>query len=560
MKKLLLITVSSFFLQGCINVTVTNNDNPTTIADTDDKKDSPSIAKTNTSEKTPSSAQAEALVNKTIYLFFDDARKDDFTKSYHQFSELWKNQMPQDKLNKVFASLIKYIQENDITQNIKNKKVTFHAIPATEEDEYDHLLLKTNGTYVIPENQVEVTFEIDYIKEEGIWKPFRMAIEIIPMANQAKETTQKKKPMRRTPRSSPKTTATKTSPTLAAKKPDTKEIAAVPVKIDPCETAYQKLITDLGEDFSECQGQINLSECEKRQKENANKKSNIVLIIDASGSMNPFVHGKSKINIAKETSMKFIDQLKDDVNLSIVLYGHKGNNQNSGKAVSCAGIDEIYSLKGLNKASAKAEISKIKAVGFTPIAGALEKAKSILSAYPSDKYINSVILISDGEETCGGEPAITANILKSANISVTTSVIGFDVGGTAEKQLKNIAQNGGGQYYSARTEKEFEKAFSNFSSSFCTLKSMNARTMSDLSYSQKSVDCSMKLHKEYSKFFGMKGVLHPRNAGKEVAEGVSDQCRKHIDDRYSERYDSIKNQISETLKQGRKDVENAFQK
>lgn len=195
------------------------------------------------------------------------------------------------------------------------------------------------------------------------------------------------------------------------------------------------------------------------------KKKNVVLVLDASGSMADKVEGQSKINVAKEAAGKFIDSIAgNNINLSIVVYGHKGNGTQAQKTLSCQGIEEIYYLGPLNPAVAKSKIAGFNANGWTPIADSLKKASETLAPYSSDQYENSVVLLSDGEETCGGDPATKAEELCRSNTKVITDVIGFSVTGAAEDQLKKIAQSGCGKYYSVNNIQEIDSAFINIES------------------------------------------------------------------------------------------------
>lgn len=68
-------------------------------------------------------------------------------------------------------------------------------------------------------------------------------------------------------------------------------------------------------------------------------------------------------------------------------------------------------------------------------------------------------LITDGEETCGGNPADEIEKLREANVDTIVNIIGFnfDVKGNAE--MKQAAVAGGGEYISADSAEEFEQAW-----------------------------------------------------------------------------------------------------
>lgn len=188
------------------------------------------------------------------------------------------------------------------------------------------------------------------------------------------------------------------------------------------------------------------------------EKVNTVLIFDASGSMSAQAQGGTRIKLAKDAMTKFVDGLKENVNLSVVAYGHKGNNTQSGKAVSCAGIEEIYYMGSVNASLVKSKVNALNPNGWTPITDSLKKAEDILknSSATSKKHI---LLLSDGEETCGGDPIKYACDLKSRGILV--DVIGLSVTGAVAKQLDDIAKCGGGEYYSVDSAGDFDVVVNN---------------------------------------------------------------------------------------------------
>lgn len=180
-------------------------------------------------------------------------------------------------------------------------------------------------------------------------------------------------------------------------------------------------------------------------------KKNVVVIFDASGSMNETLDGEKKIDIAKRSVNSYVDTLGTDVNLSLLAYGHVGSNSAADKPVSCDTIEEKYYLGPVNGSVVKEKVNAIPAKGWTPITKALDKADAILSTHPGED--NRIILVSDGEETCGGNPVAAAQRIKTSKARV--DVIGFDVEGAAEAELKNISVQGGGGYISIDSANDF---------------------------------------------------------------------------------------------------------
>ncbi len=179
---------------------------------------------------------------------------------------------------------------------------------------------------------------------------------------------------------------------------------------------------------------------------------NTVLVFDASGSMAEKVGGVSRIDIAKKAVADYVQKLEGDVNLSVVAYGHKGNNTQAGKAVSCSGIEEIYYMGPVNASLITSKVNVLNPNGWTPITASLQRANDILqkSNATGKKYI---VLLSDGEETCGGDPVAYACGLKSSGIVV--DVIGLNVTGAVATQLSSISKCAGGQYYSVNNANDF---------------------------------------------------------------------------------------------------------
>ncbi len=226
-----------------------------------------------------------------------------------------------------------------------------------------------------------------------------------------------------------------------------------------CQLAYENVLAMNDFDFSECT-QSAIREGSYDDVSATEIKNNLVIIFDSSGSMAQQIDGRSKIDIAKEATKKYIDQLGGDklLNLGIIVYGHKGGNNQSQKALSCAGIEDLYYLGPVNAHIAKTKIDQFNATGWTPIAQSLESAGKMMEKIPVNGK-NIILLVSDGKETCDGKPVEMIKSLRNSGLNVTANVIGFDVGGADEQELKNIAESGGGDYFSVKNAQEFEMVF-----------------------------------------------------------------------------------------------------
>jgi hypothetical protein len=191
----------------------------------------------------------------------------------------------------------------------------------------------------------------------------------------------------------------------------------------------------------------------------ATKERNLLLMLDSSGSMAGQVGGETKIDVAKGALRRYVDAISDFYQLGFLVYGHKGTNTPEGKAESCAGIELLAPLGTLDRSSFPAILGQFQPTGWTPIASALQQAGAAFAG--KEGQHNEVILVSDGIETCDGDPVAVAQELHAQAIKVKINIVGFDVaeGSADAQQLKRIAEVTGGTYRSAADRAELDAYF-----------------------------------------------------------------------------------------------------
>ncbi len=186
------------------------------------------------------------------------------------------------------------------------------------------------------------------------------------------------------------------------------------------------------------------------------KKMNVVVLMDASGSMKGEIAGQTKMELAKAAIAKFVEQIPTDANVSLIAYGHVGSSSESDKIASCSNVESVYPLSTYQADNFTHSLHSFEARGWTPLAGAIHKAGEILQAYPAEEYSNLVYMVSDGVETCDGDPFAAAKLLQSQSIKAKVNIIGFDVDNEGQQQLKQVADSGGGEYVTVEDPTELE--------------------------------------------------------------------------------------------------------
>jgi len=188
------------------------------------------------------------------------------------------------------------------------------------------------------------------------------------------------------------------------------------------------------------------------------KPTNILLILDSSGSMAQVAGAEVKMAAAKRVIKEYATKIPEGTNLGLMVYGHKGSNSTADKAVSCAGIDLLYPVGQVNVVQFNTAIDSFSPTGWTPIGSSLRKAEN--EAFVGKEGQNNfVIVVSDGIETCDSDPVSAARELKESGIQAQIDVIGFAVDATARAQLEQIAKIGGGKYYNVNSAQELSETF-----------------------------------------------------------------------------------------------------
>lgn len=175
---------------------------------------------------------------------------------------------------------------------------------------------------------------------------------------------------------------------------------------------------------------------------------NTIIVLDASGSMWGQIDGVSKIEIAREVLGDLLQDWDNQTPLGVVAYGHRREGD-------CTDIELIREVGPVDPATLVDQINAIMPRGRTPLTDAVRQAAEELR-YQDEPA--TVVLLSDGIETCNADPCALSAELERAGIDFTAHVIGFDIEQDEAGQLSCIAENTGGQFLLAENAQQLGDA------------------------------------------------------------------------------------------------------
>jgi Ca-activated chloride channel homolog len=175
---------------------------------------------------------------------------------------------------------------------------------------------------------------------------------------------------------------------------------------------------------------------------------NIHLILDGSSSMWGKVGDEYKIAVVRNAIEDLAGNLPMNTRLGLTVYGHRSVGD-------CEDIELIIPLSLLNKEVIRKKMEEINPAGKSPVGAAVEQ---VLAALRENGDTATVILISDGIETCRADPCEKVLSAKKGGLPFMLHIVGFDVGDEDVSRLECAAQAGGGMYFDARNAEELAGA------------------------------------------------------------------------------------------------------
>jgi len=173
--------------------------------------------------------------------------------------------------------------------------------------------------------------------------------------------------------------------------------------------------------------------------QNTETHSPVLFIYDASGSMWGKMQGKTKMDIAREVLTSTINNLPNQQQIGFIAYGHR-------KEGDCKDVEFLVEVGNGTKSEVIKTMKTIRPLGKTPLA---YSAVMVLDKLRQKKMKATIILITDGIESCDGNICDVIMAAKSEGIDFRLHIVGFGLKAEDTQQLRCAAKAGDGNYYNA---------------------------------------------------------------------------------------------------------------
>jgi len=191
------------------------------------------------------------------------------------------------------------------------------------------------------------------------------------------------------------------------------------------------------------------------------ESSNVLIVLDASGSMAGRMGGEVKMALAERVVKDLVDNMPAEMNVGLLVYGARSSRQKR----DCKDIELLRPVGRVDPRAFDAALANVSPHGMTPIGASLERAAEALRGLPGQ---STIVLVSDGTETCESDPcAVAKRVRETTGIDVRVHVVGLDVVEGERGTLECVAKGGGGTYYPVKDEKQLRAALSEATTAPC---------------------------------------------------------------------------------------------
>jgi Mg-chelatase subunit ChlD len=179
----------------------------------------------------------------------------------------------------------------------------------------------------------------------------------------------------------------------------------------------------------------------------------VEIVFDASNSMWGRMQGQPKISVAKAILQDSLEWFPADLKVALRVYGHQHKRERR----HCEDSQLLVPLESGDRERIRSAIDEFRPRGQTPLAYSLEQIAGDFGEFDGER---AVVLVTDGIESCGGDPVAAARALQRRG-RTPVHVIGFGLGSSDDADaasLRAIAEASGGRFLTATSAEELREA------------------------------------------------------------------------------------------------------
>ncbi|MBW0433008.1 VWA domain-containing protein [Leptospira yasudae] len=187
--------------------------------------------------------------------------------------------------------------------------------------------------------------------------------------------------------------------------------------------------------------------CTGTEISSENQERSKLFIIDASGSMNEYLGIYQKIHLAKKHVSRYVSALPSETEVGFMAYGNR--------VPGCSSSRLYHPLEAGSHDAFKNRLFGLTPSGATPLAESIRIAGNLISQRKKD---TEIILVTDGVESCYGDPKKELQALKQRGIPFKFHILGLGLKPNEEHQMKILTEEGDGKYFGIEDDSSFYSA------------------------------------------------------------------------------------------------------
>lgn len=169
----------------------------------------------------------------------------------------------------------------------------------------------------------------------------------------------------------------------------------------------------------------------------------VIIVVDASGSMGigGWFGGSSRMDRAKSSIDHVVRGLPDPITIGLIEFTNCNNVRR----------DKFYTSP--QRPALLSEVNKLTPQQGTPLAGSIKRAGDIAS----QDVESTIVLVTDGDDSCGGDPCAEARAIKARKPKVKINIVDLS-DGSQNAEMRCVANATGGQVLRPNSAMDMDKS------------------------------------------------------------------------------------------------------